>query len=68
MISLVPDPEECFRRVNAVEGNGGDGEPFRLGLARGRLQVEASSLQLLVPVIPFPRLPPAIGCREKARG
>ena len=47
---------------------GGDGEPFRLGLAQGRLQAEASSLELSVPVIPIPRLPSAIGCREMVRG
>ena len=69
VISLVPDLEECFRRVNAVDRNGGgDGEPFRLGLAQGRLQAEASSLELSVPVIPIPRLPLAIGCREMVRG
>jgi len=40
-------------------------EPFRLSLAQGRLQAEASSLELSVPVIPISRLPPAIGCRER---
>ena len=39
-------------------------DPFRLGLAQGRLQAEASSLELLVPVIPITRLPLAIGCHE----
>jgi hypothetical protein len=51
-----------------TEMGGGDGEPFRLGLAQGRLQAEASSLELSVPVIPIPRLPLAIGCREMVRG
>jgi len=44
------------------------GEPFRLGFAQDRLQAEASTLELSVPVIPIPRLPPAIGCREKVGG
>ena len=43
-------------------------EQFRLGLAQGRLQAEASSPELSVPVIPITRLPPAIGCRELVRG
>jgi len=47
---------------------GGDGEPFRLGLAQGRLLAEASSLELSVPVIPISRLPPAIGCRDMVMG
>jgi len=45
-----------------------EGEPFLLGLAQGRLQAEASSLELSVPVIPISRLPPVIGCRERVRG
>jgi len=45
-----------------------ESEPFRLGLAQGRLQAEASSLEISVPVIPISRLPPAIGCCERVRG
>jgi len=43
-------------------------EPFRLGLAQGRLQAEAFSLEISVPVILIRRLPPAIGCCEKVGG
>jgi len=61
---IVLDPEECSRHANVVDRNGGgDGEPYRLGLAQGRLQAEACALELSS--LTFGYLA-AIGCREWA--
>ena len=58
---MLLDQEKCSRHVSAVDRNVGDGEPFRLGLAQGRLQEEACAIE--ISSLTFGYLA-AIGCRE----